>query len=117
MIKSLQGIFPGWRAAFRNPAEFKNYRAEFLNALAQFGISSGDLIKSGLAQARREAAEGREFMPSGAMFAKWCKVGSRAHASHKLFAPTTNALEDQGKFERAKAAHSRFLAAKRSAGL
>lgn len=56
---------------------YTRYRREFLLAMIEFNVSTQEQIDMGISRARQEAAEGREFMPSGAMFAGWCKPSSK----------------------------------------
>lgn len=75
-VEKLATIFTGWRATFKNKIndpDFLAYKNEFLIAMVLAGINTQGAIDCGIRRARSEAAKGREFMPSGAMFGGWCK--------------------------------------------
>lgn len=72
-ITTLKTVFSGWRASFKTDTEFQAYRREFLLAMIEFRITTETQLERGIARSRHEAAKGREFMPSGAQFAGWCK--------------------------------------------
>lgn len=44
-----------------------------MKALAQYKIVNQEQINKGMKRARREAAQGERYLPSGPMFASWCK--------------------------------------------
>ena len=77
-VEKLKAIFPGWKASFGGKSdtqgkEFAAYRKEFFLAMYAAGINTQEKIDFGINKARREASDGREFMPSGAMFSGWCE--------------------------------------------
>lgn len=75
-VEVLTNIFTGWRATFKNKIndrDFIAYKKEFLTAMILAGINSQAQIDRGMMRARYEAEQGKEFLPSGAKFAGWCK--------------------------------------------
>ena len=79
-VEALTHIFTGWRATFKNKTtdrDFIAYKNEFLKAMILAGITSQAQIDRGMMRARYEAEQGKEFLPSGAKFAGWCKPDHR----------------------------------------
>lgn len=58
----------------RSASDEKSYGVEFMKALAQFKVVSQEQVKKGMKRARAEAAKGERFLPSGPLFASWCKT-------------------------------------------
>lgn len=84
-LSKLKTIFTGWRAAFKTEGEVDRYKQELLISLIEFDVRSQAEIDQGIRRARQEARDGREFMPSCAMFAGWCKDKPKSLPKPKLF--------------------------------
>ncbi len=70
----MQAIFPAWRQAFSTDAEAAEMRRQWALGLVEAGITDSDVIKAGLAKARRSKSP---FIPSVGQFVAWCGEAAR----------------------------------------
>lgn len=76
LFRSLQAIFPAWRQAFSDEAAVNEAKRQWSLGMIEAGLTNADLIKAGLARARRSK---NPFIPSVGQFIDWCHEAVREH--------------------------------------
>lgn len=70
VLNELRAIFPAWRNAIKNQAEFDNVRKVWTKAFLENGIVDMATVEKGLSEARECNSD---FFPSVGKFISWCR--------------------------------------------
>ena len=70
LFAQLAGIFPAWRQAFEDQASVNRAKRQWLNGLAENGVTTPEKISRALKAARQSASP---FLPSVGQFIEWSK--------------------------------------------
>lgn len=73
LFDQLSALYPASAYGWRDISVLDATKAAWISAMMQSGVSSGQDIKRGLDACKREIEQGREYLPSPIVFAKFCK--------------------------------------------
>jgi hypothetical protein len=70
VFRQLTSMKTGWRVAFTDERQVKDYKIQLLRAMDENGINNFELVEAGLKQCRSDTSD---FLPSPGKFVAWCK--------------------------------------------